>query len=51
MEDYDETYRSFDWSEVYGNADWDAPDEINVAHETCDRHAEGGDNDAMVARR
>jgi acetyl-CoA synthetase len=48
LEDYDEKYQSFDWSEIYGEADWDAPGEINVAHETCDRHAEGGDNDAMV---
>ena len=48
LEDYDKRYNDFEWSDIYDEADWDAPDEINVAHETCDRHAEGGDNEAMV---
>jgi acetyl-CoA synthetase len=49
LTDYDEVYEGFDWSDMYAEADWNAPDEINVAHETCDRHADGeGENDALV---
>ena len=48
LEDYDETYEDFEWSDIYDEANWNAPDEINVGHETCDRHAEGGNNEAMV---
>jgi acetyl-CoA synthetase len=49
MADYDEVYGGFDWSEIYAEADWDAPDELNIAHETCDRHAEeDGERDALV---
>jgi acetyl-CoA synthetase len=48
LRDYDEKYDSFEWSEIYDEADWDAPEKINIAHETCDRHADGGDNEAMV---
>ncbi|RQG97082.1 acyl-CoA synthetase [Natrarchaeobius chitinivorans] len=29
----------FEWDSIYADADWDAPDTINVAHEVCDRHA------------
>lgn len=49
MAEYDELYGSFDWSEMYAEADWNAPDELNIAHETCDRHAEDdGEKDALV---
>lgn len=48
LEDYDEKYEEFEWSDIYDEADWDAPNEINVAHETCDRHAQNGNNEAMV---
>jgi len=48
MEDYDRKYENFNWSEIYDQADWDAPEELNVAHETCDRHVDGGDNTALV---
>ena len=30
----------FTWDDVYAEADWDAPDRLNVGHEVCDRHAE-----------
>ncbi|PSQ01880.1 acyl-CoA synthetase [Halobacteriales archaeon QS_5_70_17] len=30
----------FSWDDVYADADRDAPGSLNVAHETCDRHAE-----------
>ncbi|MFC6905355.1 acyl-CoA synthetase [Halalkalicoccus tibetensis] len=38
MADYDELCETFQWADVYGEADWDAPEELNVAHEVCDRH-------------
>ena len=40
LEDYGTARESFAWEEVYAAADWDAPDRLNIAHETCDRHAE-----------
>ncbi|WP_101296544.1 acyl-CoA synthetase [Halegenticoccus soli] len=44
-----EGYReSFAWDEIYAEADWDAPDRLNVAHEVCDRHAD--DPDAVALR-
>jgi len=39
MDDYDALRESFDWQDVYDEADWDAPGELNIAHETVDRHA------------
>ncbi|MDL5362943.1 acyl-CoA synthetase [Halalkalicoccus sp. NIPERK01] len=38
MADYDELCERFEWDDIYAEADWDAPDELNVAHEVCDRH-------------
>ena len=38
--DYEDTYETFEWDEVYAEADWDAPDSLNIAHETVDRHAD-----------
>ncbi|WP_254544150.1 acyl-CoA synthetase [Halomarina pelagica] len=29
----------FTWDDVYAEADWDAPESLNVGHEVCDRHA------------
>ncbi|SFL07679.1 acetyl-CoA synthetase [Halogranum rubrum] len=40
LHSYQETYDSFDWDDIYAEADWDAPDQLNIAHEVCDRHAE-----------
>ncbi|MDG5820402.1 AMP-binding protein [Natronococcus sp. A-GB7] len=47
LESYEDARESFDWDDIYAEADWDAPDEINVAHEVCDRHAAGGDRIAL----
>ncbi len=41
--DYESVYRTFEWEEVLDSYDWDAPRELNIAHEACDRHAESGD--------
>lgn len=41
MDDYTESRERFEWDEVFAAADWDAPDELNIAHEVCDRHPEG----------
>ncbi|PSP77810.1 acyl-CoA synthetase, partial [Halobacteriales archaeon QS_4_69_225] len=42
MTDYEEAYDSFEWNDVFEAADWDAPEELNVGFETCDRHAGDG---------
>ncbi|WP_342808416.1 AMP-binding protein [Natronosalvus hydrolyticus] len=39
LANYDGLYDVFEWENIYADADWDAPDEINIAHEVCDRHA------------
>jgi acetyl-CoA synthetase len=49
LADYDERYEGFDWAEIYDEAGWGAPDRLNVAHETCDRHAEA-DSDRVALR-
>lgn len=36
---YEEVYGSFAWEDVLESYDWDAPEEHNIAHEACDRHA------------
>jgi acetyl-CoA synthetase len=40
LEDYETARESFEWDDIYAAADWDAPERLNVAHETCDRHAD-----------
>jgi acetyl-CoA synthetase len=40
LHDYDEVRESFTWQDIYEAADWDAPDDLNVAHEVCDRYAD-----------
>ncbi|SEO35929.1 acetyl-CoA synthetase [Halogranum amylolyticum] len=47
LHSYEETYESFDWDDIYAEADWDAPDRLNVGHEVCDRHAADGENVAL----
>lgn len=41
--EYDAVYESFEWEDALETYDWDAPAELNVAHEACDRHAGSGD--------
>ncbi|HET7323951.1 MAG TPA: AMP-binding protein, partial [Halococcus sp.] len=41
LPDYDAAREEFSWDDIYAEADWDAPDELNIAHEICDRHADG----------
>lgn len=41
MEDYEALREGFEWSDVFEEADWNAPGELNVAHEVCDRHPDG----------
>lgn len=38
MDDYDDLCETFEWSDIFAEADWDAPEELNIAHEVCDRH-------------
>ncbi len=38
MDDYDDLCETFEWSDIFAEADWNAPDELNIAHEVCDRH-------------
>ncbi|WP_135825841.1 acyl-CoA synthetase [Halorussus ruber] len=47
LHDYDEVRASFSWDDVYADADWDAPEELNIGHEVCDRHADDGENVAL----
>ncbi|WP_276281935.1 acyl-CoA synthetase [Halorussus caseinilyticus] len=47
LPDYDDVRESFSWDDIYAEADWDAPDELNVGHEVCDRHADDGENVAL----
>ncbi|MFB6267817.1 MAG: acyl-CoA synthetase [Halodesulfurarchaeum sp.] len=45
--DYEARQDSFTWQDIYDEADWDAPDALNIAHETVDRHAEKRDRVAL----
>ncbi len=40
---YDRMMEQFRYTDIYDDADWDAPERLNVGHEACDRHANGGD--------
>lgn len=40
LEDYEQTYRNFDWSEVEKNFSFAETGRVNVAYEAIDRHAE-----------
>lgn len=40
LADYESERESFSWDDIYAAADWNAPEELNIAHEVCDRHAE-----------
>ena len=47
LQDYDAFRETFEWADLYGEADWDAPDRLNIAHEVCDRHAENREKVAL----
>ncbi|WP_440008422.1 acyl-CoA synthetase [Halomicrococcus sp. SG-WS-1] len=47
LEDYDSLRETFDWNDVFAEADWDAPERLNVAHETVDRHADNREKVAL----
>lgn len=40
--EYEEVYRNFEWDDVLDSYDWDASEELNIAHEACDRYADSG---------
>ncbi|WP_267644198.1 acyl-CoA synthetase [Haloarchaeobius amylolyticus] len=40
LSDYEARRENFSWDDIYAEADWDAPERLNIAHEVCDRHAE-----------
>lgn len=39
LANYEGLCEVFEWESIYADADWDAPNTINIAHEVCDRHA------------
>ncbi|CQH63301.1 acyl-CoA synthetase (plasmid) [Halobacterium hubeiense] len=39
LSDYEQARAEFSWDDVYAEADWDAPADLNVGHEVVDRHA------------
>jgi hypothetical protein len=41
--DHDAVYGSFDRASVLASYDWDAPEELDIAHEACDRQAGASD--------
>jgi len=47
LQDYDAFRETFEWADLYDEADWDAPDRLNIAHEVCDRHAENREKVAL----
>jgi len=50
MTDYAETRQQFSWDAVFDSFDWDAPEELNMGHEICERWT-GADSKALVAER
>jgi acetyl-CoA synthetase len=38
--DYDEAVEQLSWEDIYREFDGEAPSELNIAHEVCDRHAQ-----------
>ncbi len=36
---YDTARQEFSWDDIYADADWDAPNDLNIGHEVADRHA------------
>ena len=47
LPDYEAAREEFSWDAIYDEADWDAPEEFNIGHEVCDRHADGSGRVAL----
>lgn len=47
LSEYETTREEFSWEDIYAEADWDAPEELNIAHEVCDRHANSNGSIAL----
>ncbi|GGL60701.1 acyl-CoA synthetase [Halocalculus aciditolerans] len=47
LDDYDAARETFDWEDIYDEADWNAGERFNIAHEVCDRHADGSGSIAL----
>jgi acetyl-CoA synthetase len=47
LPDYETAREEFSWDDIYAAADWDAPEEFNIGHEVCDRHADGSGTVAL----
>ncbi|MFW5963793.1 MAG: acyl-CoA synthetase [Natronomonas sp.] len=39
LPDYESMRAEFSWDDIYGEAEWDAPEELNIGHEVANRHA------------
>ncbi|SEM69954.1 acetate--CoA ligase [Lihuaxuella thermophila] len=48
LKNYEETYRSFDWSQVEKEFTWSQTGRVNAAYEAIDRHAESGKGDKIA---
>ena len=40
LNNYEETYRQFDWKEAEKDFSWNETGNVNMAYEAIDRHAE-----------
>ncbi|WP_396610543.1 acyl-CoA synthetase [Haloferax sp. S1W] len=47
LADYEAARAEFSWQDIYDEASWDAPESLNIAHETVDRHATARDRVAL----
>ncbi|WP_222915505.1 AMP-binding protein [Natrinema sp. SYSU A 869] len=47
MPDYEQERDGFKWEDIDEAAGWDAPAELNIAHEVCDRHAKNKEKVAL----
>jgi acetyl-CoA synthetase len=48
LQNYEETYKSFDWAEVETQFSWNETGKVNMAYEAIDRHAEGARKDKVA---
>ncbi|PSP81899.1 acyl-CoA synthetase [Halobacteriales archaeon QS_1_68_17] len=47
LSDYEAASEEFSWDDIFAEADWEAPGDLNIAHEVCDRHAADKDRVAL----
>lgn len=47
LTDYEDKRGRFSWDEIYAEADWNAPTELNIAHEVVDQHADDRESVAL----